>query len=99
MQSERRGHPAQRSQGPLPEHAQERYLEWLASRRSPAVDPSAAACAAGSPPAAAAAPVEEGAAASQPLRRPDAASAGLSGTLGVTEGLAAAWHAVAIRRE
>ncbi|CAK0795989.1 unnamed protein product [Prorocentrum cordatum] len=50
------GIPALRSQGPVPEHAQERYLEWPGTAAEPAVDSSATASSAGSAPAAAAEP-------------------------------------------
>ncbi|CAK0806048.1 unnamed protein product [Prorocentrum cordatum] len=92
------GTPALRSQGPAPEHAQERYLEWLGTAAEPAVDSSTAASSAGNAPAAAAEPqVAAGpgeapadatvaaAAASRPLRRPAAARAGRLGGFGVTE--------------
>ncbi|CAK0836669.1 unnamed protein product [Prorocentrum cordatum] len=37
------GVPTLRSQGPVPEHAQERYLEWLGTAAESAADPSATA--------------------------------------------------------
>ncbi|CAK0869179.1 unnamed protein product [Prorocentrum cordatum] len=92
------GIPALRSQGPLPEHAQGQYLEWLGIAAEPEVGPSAAASSAGSASAAAAAPtVVQGLAAasavapaaaanaSQPLRRPAAERAVSLGAFGVTE--------------
>ncbi|CAK0826411.1 unnamed protein product, partial [Prorocentrum cordatum] len=92
------GIPALRSQGPVPEHAQERYLERLGTAVVPAVDSSATASSAGSAPAAAAEPhvaagpgeapadaADAAAAASLPLRRPAAARTGLLGAFGATE--------------
>ncbi|CAK0847598.1 unnamed protein product [Prorocentrum cordatum] len=98
------GIPTLRSQGPVPEHAQERYLEWFGTAAEPAADPSATAGGAGSAPAAAAEPrvvadpgggpsdaAVAAAAASLPKRRPAAAREGSLGELGVVdEELAAA---------
>ncbi|CAK0826889.1 unnamed protein product, partial [Prorocentrum cordatum] len=50
------GFPSLRSQGTVPEHAQERYLEWLGTAAVPAADSSATATSAGNAPAAAAEP-------------------------------------------
>ncbi|CAK0854014.1 unnamed protein product [Prorocentrum cordatum] len=93
------GIPALRSQGPVPGHAQERYLEWLGIAAEPAVGASSAASSAGSAPAAAAAPEAASgslgeapapapaaaAAASQPLQRPAATRAGFLGAFRITE--------------
>ncbi|CAK0901715.1 unnamed protein product, partial [Prorocentrum cordatum] len=93
-----KGIPALRSQWPLPDHAQEQYLEWLGIVAGPEIGPSAAASSAGSASAAAAAPAEvrgpvlavavapaAAADASLPLRRPAAARAALLGAFGVAE--------------
>ncbi|CAK0855879.1 unnamed protein product [Prorocentrum cordatum] len=92
------GIPALRSQGPVPEHAQERCLEWLGVAAEPAADSAATASSAGNAPAAAAEPqvaagpggapedaAATAAAASLPLRRPAAARAGRLGACGGSE--------------
>ncbi|CAK0832539.1 unnamed protein product, partial [Prorocentrum cordatum] len=99
-----KGIPTLRSRGPVPEHAQERHLEWLGTAAEPAADPSATAGSSGSAPAAAAKPrvaadpgggpagaAVAAAAASLPKRRPAAAREESLGELGVVdEELAAA---------
>ncbi|CAK0796873.1 unnamed protein product, partial [Prorocentrum cordatum] len=98
------GIPTLRSQGPVPERAQKRYLEWLGTAAGSVADPSATASSAGSAPAAAAEPrvaadpgggpsgaADAAAAASPHKRRPAAVRAGNLGEFGVVEeGLAAA---------
>ncbi|CAK0796479.1 unnamed protein product [Prorocentrum cordatum] len=86
------GIPALRSQGPVPGHAQERYLEWPGIEAESAGGASAAASSSGSGPAApAAVQAAEVAAASLPLQQPASARAGLLGVRGTTEeGFAAA---------
>ncbi|CAK0875259.1 unnamed protein product [Prorocentrum cordatum] len=64
------GIPALRSQGPVPGHAQERYLEWIGIEAEPAGGATAAASSSGSGPAAAAAQGAQAAAASLPQQRP-----------------------------
>ncbi|CAK0880085.1 unnamed protein product [Prorocentrum cordatum] len=107
------GIPALLSQGPVPEHAQERHLEWLGIAAEPTVDSSAAASSAGSAPAAAA-ELRWRTDWARPRGFAPATRAGLLGALGIAEeelaaaailqsapwrtaGYAAAWRAVAIR--
>ncbi|CAK0856296.1 unnamed protein product, partial [Prorocentrum cordatum] len=92
------GIPALRSQGPVPEQAQVRCLEWLGTAAEAAADSAATASSAGNAPAAAAEPqvvagpggapanaAAAAAATSLPLRRPAAARAGRLGAGGVSE--------------
>ncbi|CAK0857397.1 unnamed protein product, partial [Prorocentrum cordatum] len=85
------GAPALRSQGPVPGHAQERYLEWLGMEAEPTGGASTAASSSGSGPAApAAVQVEESAAASLPQQRPGPSAGALGAGGAAEEELAAA---------
>ncbi|CAK0804838.1 unnamed protein product, partial [Prorocentrum cordatum] len=91
------GIPALRSQGPVPGHAQVRYLEWLGIEAESAGGAPAAASSSGSSPAAPAAVQAAGdAAASLPLQRPASTRAGLLGVHGTTEEEYAAADSTAI---
>ncbi|CAK0894314.1 unnamed protein product, partial [Prorocentrum cordatum] len=85
------GIPALRSQGPVPGHAQERYLEWFDMKAESAGGASTAASSAGRGPAAPAAVLAaEVADASVPLQQPASKGAERLGMRGDTEGRLAA---------